>query len=173
MSKTRTWILSIAVALGLTNLCQAQPRTVGFVPSTYPGTSQYAGAPYTIGQFSNYHVAGHDGIANGGHLHGRNGSCSTCGGHGLCPRQHCPPPYKHCMEGPPRLRFRKGCPAPVCSPCDAPNWGYFQPCWNPWPWPPDWSHCPTIPPAATVAPGPLVGAVVPDVVIPPVRKPGL
>jgi hypothetical protein len=72
-----------------------------------------------------------------------------------CQRHNCPPPFKHCMEGPPCLCFKKGCPRPVCPPgCDTPNWGYYQPCWRPWPWPPDWSHCPYQVPAATIAPCP-------------------
>ena len=72
-----------------------------------------------------------------------------------CHRQDCPPPYTHCMEGPPKIKFKKGCPRPVCPPaCETPNWGYFQPCWRPWPWPPDWSHCPYPVPAAVVTPPP-------------------
>jgi hypothetical protein len=67
-----------------------------------------------------------------------------------CPCTHCPPCYRHCMEGHPKIWFKKGCPKPICNPCSRPNWGYFQPCWNPWPWPPDWSHCPVQPPASTV-----------------------
>ncbi len=78
-----------------------------------------------------------------------------------CQRHHCPPPFKHCMEGPPRICIKKGCPRPVCPPgCDTPNWGYYQPCWRPWPWPPDWSHCPYPVPAGAVGPCPQ-GAMVP------------
>ena len=67
-----------------------------------------------------------------------------------CPCTHCPPGLYHCTEGRPCIKFKKGCPRPICNPCNRPNWGYFQPCWVPWPWPPDWSHCPVQPPAATV-----------------------
>jgi hypothetical protein len=67
-----------------------------------------------------------------------------------CQRTHCPPAWRHCMEGPPRIRWQCGCPLPICNPCYAPNWGYFQTCWTPWPWPQDWSHCPVTPPAAYV-----------------------
>src|SRR5262249_7560382 len=70
-----------------------------------------------------------------------------------CQHFDCPPWYYHCMEGHPRIKFKKGCPKPICCPCEKPNWGYYQPCWSPWPWPPDWSHCPVTPPAATVLPG--------------------
>jgi hypothetical protein len=75
--------------------------------------------------------------------------CDPC-----CQRTHCPPPLHHCMERPPCIKFKCGCPRPVCCPCNNPNWGYYQPCWVPWPWPPDWSHCPVAPPASLVIPGP-------------------
>lgn len=64
----------------------------------------------------------------------------------------CPPPLHHCEEGCPCIKRCCGCPKPVCNPCVQPNWGYYQPCWSPWPWPPDWSHCPVMPPAAIVHP---------------------
>jgi len=72
-----------------------------------------------------------------------------------CCQSHCCPPCTiHCTEGPPRIKFKCACPRPICCPCDRPGWGYFQPCWVPWPYPPDWSHCPVPPPASTVIPGP-------------------
>ena len=70
-----------------------------------------------------------------------------------CQRWHCPAPYVHCQERPPRICIKKACPRPVCLPCQAPNWGYYQPCWRPWPWPADLSHCPYPTPAALVDPG--------------------
>ena len=84
------------------------------------------------------------------------GSCATgsCGSGGHCCRLFCPPPYRHCLQGPPCIKFKYGCPLPVCPPCNAPNWGYNQPCWRPWPWAPNWSHCPYPVPAAEVAPCP-------------------
>src|SRR5262249_4192778 len=87
------------------------------------------------------------------------GGCGAAGGcrEGGC-RGPCPPPYIHHQEGPPRIRFRHACPRPVCPPCDTPNWGYFQTCWRPWPWPPDWSHCPAPPLGALLGqPLPLAG----------------
>jgi hypothetical protein len=81
--------------------------------------------------------------------------CSTCGVVG-CQRFHCPPALKWCMEGMPRICFQCGCPKPICMPgCDTPNWGYYQKCWSPWPWPPDCSHCPVPTPASQVFPGML------------------
>lgn len=77
--------------------------------------------------------------------------CGSCAPH--CQRFHCPPPLVHCQEGPPKIKVKKGCPRPICCPCDLPNFGYFQTCWTPWPVPPDWSHCPVPPPAAYVTPG--------------------
>jgi hypothetical protein len=77
------------------------------------------------------------------------GACNTCN---TCNTRDCPPPYRYCMERPPVIKFKCGCPKPVCPPdCNTPSWGYFEPCWRPWPWPRDVSHCP--------APAP-VGAVV-------------
>jgi hypothetical protein len=96
-----------------------------------------------------------------GAVYGQEG-CTACNGTafatgcetGSCLHTHCPPPFKHCMHGPPCIKFKCGCPLPVCPPCNAPNWGYYQPCWRPWPWPPNWAHCPYPVPAAQVAPCP-------------------
>ena len=81
-------------------------------------------------------------------------SCATCAAPGscgtYCQQFHCPPCYEHCQEGPPKLHFKCGCAHPVCNPCDLPHWGYFETCWTPYPFPPDWSHCPSAPPAALV-----------------------
>ncbi|MBI3411672.1 MAG: hypothetical protein HY040_25360 [Planctomycetes bacterium] len=85
-------------------------------------------------------------------------SCKTCQTH------HCPPCFRWCQEGAPRLKFQHGCPKPICNPCEMQNWGYYQTCWTPWPFPPDYSHCrmpvpaaegtPMMPPAAVmVQPG--------------------
>ena len=99
--------------------------------------------------------------------------CASCGGPAYaCQRTHCPPPLIHCMERAPHIRWQCGCPKPICCPCDAPNWGYFQTCWTPWPWPPDWSHCPIQPPAAVVYPGQMTPQVVP-LDNGAARKPGL
>src|SRR5262245_18574331 len=61
----------------------------------------------------------------------------------------CPPPLKYYYEGSPRLRFKQGCPRPICQPCTLHHYGYYQPCWAPSPCPPYWSHCPVPPPGAT------------------------
>ncbi len=86
----------------------------------------------------------------------------------------CPPGLKHCQEGPPHIHIKCACPRPICSPCEQPNFGYYQSCWTPWPFPPDWSHCPMPVPAATVAPAPLAPA---PSLLPPPRtmsmRPGL
>src|SRR5437773_60836 len=71
------------------------------------------------------------------------GGCSTCAtptSTGNCggPKVDCPPPYCHVYEGPPCLKWKRGCPRPVCDPCELPHFGYFQTCWSPWPYPPDW-----------------------------------
>jgi hypothetical protein len=54
----------------------------------------------------------------------------------------CPCWYKWCAEGGPRIHIKCGCPKPICPPCSLEHYGYFEPCWRPWPFPPDWSHCP-------------------------------
>src|ERR1043165_1255922 len=71
------------------------------------------------------------------------------------PTAGCPPCYKHCQEGPPRLHYRRGCPHPICNPCDLPHFGYWEPCWSPFPYKSDWLHCPVPPPAAYVNLNPL------------------
>ena len=90
-------------------------------------------------------------------------ACPTCPVGAACHPHHerCPPPFVHWQEGPPRIRYKHACPRPVCNPCDLPHFGYFQPRWRPWPFPPGWSHCPEMPPIATIYPGPLPATAVP------------
>jgi hypothetical protein len=71
-------------------------------------------------------------------------------------RHCCPPCFRWWQEGPPKLHFKCACPRPVCPPCQLEHWGYFETCWRAWPFPPDWSHCPT-PPAAAHIEGMLPG----------------
>ena len=68
-----------------------------------------------------------------------------------CQHFHCPH-TKVCIEGPPCICFRQGCAKPIINPCTQPNWGYYQPCWCPWPNGPDFSHCACQPPASMVFP---------------------
>lgn len=56
------------------------------------------------------------------------GTASTC----LAFGKDCPPPYVHCQEKGPRIKFKCGCPRPVCPPCDSPWFGYYPTCWSPW-----------------------------------------
>ncbi len=85
-----------------------------------------------------------------------------CGGGGATPMANthchchrlCCPKYCFCLHGAPCIKFKYGCPPPICEPCSLPHWGYYQPCWRPWPYPPDWSHCPYPVPAAAIAPCP-------------------
>src|SRR5436190_9501187 len=65
-----------------------------------------------------------------------------------CNRDCCPPPYRYVYEGAPCIKFKCGCPKPICDPCHLPHYGYYQTCWGPWPFPPNWDHCPVPPPAA-------------------------
>jgi hypothetical protein len=68
-----------------------------------------------------------------------------------CCCEKCQPKYQHCSEGPPRIKFHMGCAKPVCDPCHLEHWGYYQNCWHPYPWLPDWSHC-TVPPSSALVP---------------------
>jgi hypothetical protein len=73
------------------------------------------------------------------------------GEEGAC-KWRCPPPFVHCQERPPCVKMKCVCPRPVCNPCALEHAGYYQTCWQPWPYPPDWSHCPVPPPGAVIAP---------------------
>jgi hypothetical protein len=75
---------------------------------------------------------------------------------GCCQHFHCPH-TNFCFEGAPHIHFHQGCAKPLINPCTQPNWGYYQTCWSPWPWPPEWNHCPVQPPASMVFPpgGPI------------------
>jgi hypothetical protein len=90
-----------------------------------------------------------------GYAAGVGGGCSSCNSCAqpcnTCQTHHCPPKLQHCMEGEPKIHVKIGCPKPIRNPCAQPNWGYYEKCWNPWPFAPNWSHCNATPPAATVA----------------------
>jgi hypothetical protein len=88
-------------------------------------------------------------------------TCAPCASFGTpcavgCQSHHCPPAFKYCVEGPPHIHWSHGCPHPICNPCDLPHWGFYETCWNPWPFPPNWTHCPTPPPAAMVVLNPYL-----------------
>jgi hypothetical protein len=34
------------------------------------------------------------------------------------------------------------CPKPICDPCNLEHFGYYPTCWQRWPFPPDYRHCP-------------------------------
>jgi hypothetical protein len=101
------------------------------------------------------------------------GGCASCGqgggtwtaGHCCGPKEPCPPKFCHVMEGPPRLQFKKGCPRPVCDPCNLEHFGYYPVCWSPWPYPADWSHCP-YPVASTMLPPPALQPFTPKITAP-------
>lgn len=81
------------------------------------------------------------------------GPGQACSPNGYACKHPCPPHFKWWSEGPPRICFKCGCPRPVCDPCSLEHFGYYQTCWTPWPYPPDWSHCPT-PHSGTMLPPP-------------------
>ncbi len=82
------------------------------------------------------------------------------------------PVFDYCLEKAPKMKHHKVCPKPVCDPCTLEHYGYYPTCWHPWPFPPDYSHCPLpgpflapgspVPPLATPQPGsPPGGEVLP------------
>src|SRR5262249_1026174 len=83
---------------------------------------------------------------------------SLAGGNDGC-WEKCPPPYVHCFEGPPRIKFKHACPKPVCGPCEIQHYGYYPTCWRPFPWPPDYTCCPTPQPGHLLPGMPMVGPV--------------
>jgi hypothetical protein len=91
------------------------------------------------------------------------GSAGSLQVYSCCCHQWCPPCYIHCAEGAPKIKFKCGCPKPVCDPCSLEHYGYYRTCWQPWPFAPDWSHCPVPPPGA------LAAAQFPDVLPPGAR----
>ncbi len=88
-----------------------------------------------------------------------------------CCSHHCPPPYVHCMERPPCIKFKCACPRPVCPPCDSPFFGYYPTCWRCFPG--NWSNCPERnPPWVAVAPGVYPpGSAAPGATMPPADSP--
>jgi hypothetical protein len=95
-----------------------------------------------------------------------------------CCHEKCPPKFVHCQEGPPCIKMKCGCPRPVCDPCHLPHAGYWRTCWQPWPYPPDWSHCCAPPPSVVLhslpplptAAGPQAAAEGPGTQLPAPRK---
>ena len=66
------------------------------------------------------------------------------------PRHGCPG-YVHCQPMAPRMHFPQVCGKAVCEPCTLEHFGYYNTCWAPWGFPPDFSHCPT-PQLAAIVP---------------------
>lgn len=81
----------------------------------------------------------------------------------LAGKKDCPPPYVHHQEGPPKVKFKCGCPRPVCPPCDSKFFGYYPTCWSPWG--AGCPNCPTMnppwvpPPGTEQVPGAVPGAM--------------
>jgi len=96
--------------------------------------------------------------------------CDSCG------KGRCPPHFKYHYEGPPKIKFKHGCPRPICDPCYLPHYGYFPTCWHPWPFPPDWSHCAVPPPGALLPhdiPPPGTRRILGEPPLPEGEKPGV
>jgi hypothetical protein len=66
---------------------------------------------------------------------------------GHCP--HCPK-TTFCRPKAPCIKYKCLCSKPICcGPLE--HFGYYPTCWTAWPFPPDYSHCPS-PPTAVTAP---------------------
>jgi hypothetical protein len=75
-------------------------------------------------------------------------SCASCPTCTSCVWLNCPPCSTYWSESGPKISVQCGCPKPVCCPSDAPNWGYYQRSWRPWPWAP---AAPLLPPLSEAA----------------------
>jgi hypothetical protein len=87
---------------------------------------------------------------------------------------HCPKTV-FCRPKPPCIKYKCVCPKPICPCCEIENYGYYPTCWHPWPFPPNYSHCPC-PPTIMTAPCCINGAPKMDDQLPapnPVRGPAL
>jgi hypothetical protein len=74
----------------------------------------------------------------------------ACGG-GCCPpARHCPV-TTFCRPKAPCIKYKCTCPKPVCDVCSLNHAGYYPTCWQPWPFPPNYSHC-LVPPTTTQVP---------------------
>jgi hypothetical protein len=138
-----------ALVAGLAIAALAGPVLAG------PGQGYAPNNGYAANNGYSYEVAAPAGGISSAPVSG----CATCNTPAAA-SQHpgfkvkCPPPYYHVYEGPPCLKFKKGCPRPVCDPCELPHFGYYQSCWTPWPYPPDWRHCPYPTPSDMLPPPP-------------------
>jgi len=160
-----TALLAAAVLLGVSRANAQQPTTIAY--SQMPAAASCPNcAPAASMPVMSSSSGGLGSLFGFTSLFGCN-SCSTS--------HFCCPVYTYHQEGAPKICIERNCSKPVCVPCTAPNWGYFQTCWTPWPWPQDFSHCPVMPPAAVVIPGMTQGPGAPASTdqLPTPRKTGL
>jgi hypothetical protein len=66
------------------------------------------------------------------------------------------------------FHYKCVCPKPICNPCDMEHYGYYHTCWHPWPFAPDYSHCPA--PGGCGAAGPAATAGAPAPALGPMPK---
>lgn len=57
-----------------------------------------------------------------------------------------------CKPAQPCIKFKCVCPQPINPKCGLENFGWYKACWQPWPFPPDYSHCPVGPPLMGLEP---------------------
>ncbi len=43
----------------------------------------------------------------------------------------------------PFIFYKRVCPKKICPCCGLDNYGYYPTCWQAWPFPPNYAHCPT------------------------------
>ncbi len=54
----------------------------------------------------------------------------------------------------PHVHYKNICPKPICPCGELENFGYFPTCWTPWPYPPNYAHCPGPMPPQVPIPAP-------------------
>jgi hypothetical protein len=89
---------------------------------------------------------------------------------------HCPKTY-FCRPKPPCIKYRCVCPRPIgCGGVE--HFGYYPTCWTAWPFPPDYSYCPSPPivaaaPSAPANPAPSQEQLPPPKTVPKPSQPSL
>ncbi|HTU89269.1 MAG TPA: hypothetical protein VMF69_04155 [Gemmataceae bacterium] len=71
----------------------------------------------------------------------------------------------------PNVRYKCICPKKICPGCPIENFGYFPACWQRWPFPPYYGHCPVPPITLNAAQSTLDEPRRSDELLPPSKMP--
>lgn len=85
-------------------------------------------------------------------------------------RFHCPKTV-FCRPKAPCIKYKRVCSKPICPCCLMENFGYYPTCWHPWPFPPNYCHCPVPPTIATAPCSPMGVPAAADQLPPPALMP--